>query len=308
MAPSLAESWSVSKDGLVYEFILRQGLKFHNGGSRGLAFSLVQERGKLGQPVRRATPKLGQDPVASGPPAELVEEVQEREVRLAGAGMLHTLSPGHPGEIVLAQDVSPVLHPALAVHAGPSPAYGWETWLYGTANGVAEIFLQDGWVSGLLILCAIAINSPIAALMAALGSLLAVAAGVFLGAPETAIRAGMYGYNAALTDIALGGFFLLLNWPGFLYAVFGVLVAACGWAAIGTVFKPLGMPVLAFPFVIVTWLLLLGSKGFPVLVAIPPADGGDGRGQSRARSRAESGGRDDSLRGHTGRSVPVPTI
>ena len=25
MAPSLAESWSLSKDGLVYEFVLRQG-------------------------------------------------------------------------------------------------------------------------------------------------------------------------------------------------------------------------------------------------------------------------------------------
>jgi len=31
MAPSLAESWSVSKDGLVYEFVLRQGVKFHSG-------------------------------------------------------------------------------------------------------------------------------------------------------------------------------------------------------------------------------------------------------------------------------------
>src|SRR5262245_59068225 len=31
MAPSLAESWSVSKDGLIYEFVLRQGAKFHNG-------------------------------------------------------------------------------------------------------------------------------------------------------------------------------------------------------------------------------------------------------------------------------------
>ncbi|RPH84029.1 MAG: hypothetical protein EHM88_05270, partial [Candidatus Rokuibacteriota bacterium] len=31
MAPSLAESWSVSRDGLVYEFVLRQGAKFHNG-------------------------------------------------------------------------------------------------------------------------------------------------------------------------------------------------------------------------------------------------------------------------------------
>ena len=29
--PSLAESWSVSKDGLAYEFALRKGARFHNG-------------------------------------------------------------------------------------------------------------------------------------------------------------------------------------------------------------------------------------------------------------------------------------
>ena len=32
MAPSLAESWSMSADGLVYEFVLRKGVRFHNGG------------------------------------------------------------------------------------------------------------------------------------------------------------------------------------------------------------------------------------------------------------------------------------
>src|SRR5207249_3627077 len=31
MAPSLAESWTESADGLVYEFKLRRGIKFHNG-------------------------------------------------------------------------------------------------------------------------------------------------------------------------------------------------------------------------------------------------------------------------------------
>ena len=48
LAPSLAESWSLSKDGLVYEFVLRKGVKFHNGdpvSAEDVKFSLERYKG-----------------------------------------------------------------------------------------------------------------------------------------------------------------------------------------------------------------------------------------------------------------------
>jgi peptide/nickel transport system substrate-binding protein len=48
MAPSLAESWSMSPDGIVYEFVLRKGVKFHNGEpvtAEDVKFSFERYRG-----------------------------------------------------------------------------------------------------------------------------------------------------------------------------------------------------------------------------------------------------------------------
>ena len=48
MGPSLAESWSVSADGLTYEFLLRQGVRFHNGDvvtADDVKFSFERYRG-----------------------------------------------------------------------------------------------------------------------------------------------------------------------------------------------------------------------------------------------------------------------
>ena len=58
--PSLAESWSVSKDGLVYEFVLRKTAKFHNGEpvtAEDVKFSFERYKG--------AAAKLLKDKVAS---------------------------------------------------------------------------------------------------------------------------------------------------------------------------------------------------------------------------------------------------
>jgi peptide/nickel transport system substrate-binding protein len=54
-APSLAKSWSASDDGLVYEFVLRDGAKFHNGDPvtvEDVKFSYERYRGAASQTLK----------------------------------------------------------------------------------------------------------------------------------------------------------------------------------------------------------------------------------------------------------------
>jgi peptide/nickel transport system substrate-binding protein len=59
MAPSLAESWSLSKDALIYEFVLRQGAKFHNGDpvtAEDVKFSFERYRGAAAKLLHERVP------------------------------------------------------------------------------------------------------------------------------------------------------------------------------------------------------------------------------------------------------------
>src|SRR4029434_6046374 len=65
MSPSLAESWTESADGLVYEFKLRRDLKFHNGDpitAEDVKFSYERYRGAGAKEIQahvRQVEKIG---------------------------------------------------------------------------------------------------------------------------------------------------------------------------------------------------------------------------------------------------------
>ena len=55
LAPSLAESWTLSADGLVYEFVLRNGVRFHNGDpvtAEDVKFSFERYRGTASRTLK----------------------------------------------------------------------------------------------------------------------------------------------------------------------------------------------------------------------------------------------------------------
>jgi len=169
-------------------------------------------------------------------------------------------------------EAGPLAKPVSPDQYDAAVAYVLPTWYMGIGNAIGQIFFQDNWISGYLIIIGIAVNSRISAGMALIGAAAAALVAVIFGGPEGAIRDGLFGYNAALTAIALGGFFLVMTWRSFLYTLFGVVVTTWLWASIAIFLKPIGMPVLTSTFVLVTWLMLLGQYGFKALVPVPPAE------------------------------------
>ncbi len=136
----------------------------------------------------------------------------------------------------------------------------------GLVRGVAQVFLQDNLATGALFILGLLVASRLACGAAIVGSGLGLATALGLGAPEQALRSGLFGYNAALTAIAL----CLLLPPRrgtFAYAAAASAVSAVITAAAAPLLAPLGLPALTAPFVVVTWLALLAAPGFSRLRA-----------------------------------------
>jgi urea transporter len=84
---------------------------------------------------------------------------------------------------------------------------------HGFFRGVGEVMFQDNLVTGVIFLLAILVNSRISAAFAAAGSAVALLTALALGSDGVAIYHGLYGFNAVLCAIALGGlFFVLTTW------------------------------------------------------------------------------------------------
>ena len=131
----------------------------------------------------------------------------------------------------------PTQAPAPAPAAGP---------LVAVLRGVGQIVFQDHWLAGVLLLLGTALGSLRAAVWALAGSTLGTALALALGLPAAWAAAGLYGFNPALTALALA-----LRQPHQALKVGAGALLAFGLHA-GLL--ELGLTPLTAPFVLAYWL------------------------------------------------------
>jgi urea transporter len=143
---------------------------------------------------------------------------------------------------------------------------------HGLFRGVGEVMFEDNLLSGLIFLVGIAVNSRISAGFALLGAALALLTALVLGGDGFTAYHGLYGFNAVLCAIAIGGVFFVLTWRSAVYAVVAAIFSVPVFAAVAVLLSPIGMPALTAPFVLVTWLFLWPKAGFRTLTPVALAD------------------------------------
>jgi urea transporter len=133
-------------------------------------------------------------------------------------------------------------------------------------RGVAQVMFQNHPLTGTLFLAAIGWGSyaagvPQVAIAGLLAVVVATLTAQWLRVDEASLASGLYGYNGVLVGLALATFLA----PGALlwvYVVLGAAVSVIAMLGIANAVKPWGVAALTFPFVLITWLLLLATYGF----------------------------------------------
>jgi urea transporter len=144
-------------------------------------------------------------------------------------------------------------------------------------RGIGQVIFQDNPLSGALFLAAIAWASyaagvPQVAIAGVVAVLVATLTAQWLRVDEKSLDSGLYGYNGVLVGLALATFLA----PGTLlwvYVVLGAAVSVVAMLGTANVVKPWGSA-LTFPFVIITWVLLLATYGFSGLTGTTLPSGG----------------------------------
>jgi len=171
-------------------------------------------------------------------------------------------------------------HPELQLlQAGqPDPVSGpLVALLQGLPRGFGQVFFCSKLLSGAVVLLAVAVASPLAALVGLAGALVAGLTGLGLGAPAAEVAQGLWSFDGVLTAIAVAGVFYPLNRLSLVAGLAGAALCSLLMVPLGTLLLAvtagplplLSLPLLTLPFVVATALALLLLKAWvPALIPV----------------------------------------
>jgi urea transporter len=155
----------------------------------------------------------------------------------------------------------------LSVPSASNGAFALQSLFGGLSASFGQVFLCDDPLSGVLVLLAVTLASPLAALLGLLGALASMATALVLGADPASVAVGLEGYNGLLVTIAVGGIFFAPSRRSLLAGLCGSAMVYPA-AQLQSWLLP-GLPRLTLPFVLITWLLLgLIRRGLPALIPV----------------------------------------
>lgn len=124
-------------------------------------------------------------------------------------------------------------------------------------KNIAQIFLLNSAVSGVIITLGIFIASVPAGIAALLGSIISIYVAFYLGADPDFVKAGLYGFSPVLTAMALGVIFLKPSWSVAIYAAIAVAVTVIIQASLDELLLSDGVPSFTAAYVLTLYLFML---------------------------------------------------
>lgn len=128
-------------------------------------------------------------------------------------------------------------------------------------RGLGQVMLQNNSYTGLLFLIGIFYHSVLLGCAAILGTVTSTLTAILLGADRADIRAGLFGFNGALTAIALL-YFLEPFWISWGYVILATAFSSIMMSAMLNCMSTWRLPTLTAPFVLTTLLFILACARF----------------------------------------------
>ena len=149
---------------------------------------------------------------------------------------------------------------------GSTPAHPLPAFVDAVLRGIGQVMLQNNSYTGLLFLAGIFYNSALLGLAVLVGTAASTATALLLQMDRAQLRAGWFGFNGALTAIALLYFFQsdVRVW---VYVLCAAAVTTVLMAALLRMLSTWQLPALTAPFVFTTLCFVLASARFGQLHA-----------------------------------------